>query len=122
MGAIPAETTAVINPSEVAAATAELISRLVPEYLDRSAFSVVLGAVPETTALLEQQWDHIFFTGGAAVAQLVMAAAAKRLTPGVLELGGESPTIVHSSAHLKGAAHRNAFGRLFNAGPNSPAP
>src|SRR5438876_692627 len=122
IGAISAGNTAVIKPSEVAAATAELISRLVPEYLDRSAFSVVLGAVPETTALLEQQWDHIFFTGGAAVAKLVMTAAAKRLTPVVLELGGKSPTIVHSSANLKVAAHRIAFGRWFNAGQTCTAP
>jgi len=122
VGAISAGNTAVIKPSEVAAATAELISRLVPEYLDRSAFSVVLGAVPETTALLEQQWDHIFFTGGAAVAKLVMVAAAKRLTPVVLELGGKSPTIVHSSANLKVAAHRIAFGRWFNAGQTCTAP
>ena len=122
IGAISAGNTAVIKPSEVAAATAELISRLVPEYLDRSAFSVVLGAVPETTALLEQQWDHIFFTGGAAVAKLVMAAAAKRLTPVVLELGGKSPAIVHSSANLRVAAHRIAFGRWFNAGQTCTAP
>jgi len=122
IGAISAGNTAVIKPSEVAAATAGLISRLVPEYLDRSAFSVVLGAAPETTALLEQQWDHIFFTGGAAVAKLVMAAAAKRLTPVVLELGGKSPAIVHSSANLKVAAHRIAFGRWFNAGQTCTAP
>src|SRR5258705_10821672 len=68
---------AVIKPSEVAPATADVIARLVPEYLDRSAFSVVLGAVPETTALLEQQWDHIFFTGGTPVAKIVLTAAAK---------------------------------------------
>ena len=122
IGAISAGNTAVIKPSEVAAATAGLISRLVPEYLDRSAFSVVLGTVPETTALLEQHWDHIFFTGGAAVAKLVMAAAAKRLTPVVLELGGKSPAIVHSSANLKVAAHRIAFGRWFNAGQTCTAP
>src|SRR5947208_15300634 len=122
IGAISAGNTAVIKPSEVAAATAGLISRLVPEYLDRSAFSVVLGTVPETTALLEQHWDNIFFTGGAAVAKLVMAAAAKRLTPVVLELGGKSPAIVHSSANLKVAAHRIAFGRWFNAGQTCTAP
>src|SRR6266481_196309 len=78
--------------------------RFHPEYLDRKAFSVVLGAVPETTALLEQQWDHIFFTGGTAVAKIVMTAAAKNLTPVVLELGGKNPTVVNSSADLNVAA------------------
>src|SRR5262249_44327519 len=115
--AISGGTAAVIKPSEMAAATADVIARLLPKYLDRDAFSVVLGAVPETTALLEQQWDHIFFTGGAAVAKLVMAAAAKRLTPVVLELGGKSPAIVHSSANLKVAAHRLAFGPPFHSRP-----
>jgi acyl-CoA reductase-like NAD-dependent aldehyde dehydrogenase len=81
-----------------------------------------LGAVPETTALLEQQWDHIFFTGGTAVAKVVMTAAAKNLTPVVLELGGKSPTIVHSSADLRVAARRIAQGRWNNAGQTCTAP
>jgi aldehyde dehydrogenase (NAD+) len=122
IGAISAGNTAVIKPSEVAPATAETIARLVPEYLDASAFSVVLGGAPETTVLLEQQWDHIFFTGGTAVAKLVMAAAAKRLTPVVLELGGKSPAIVHSSANLQVSARRIASGRWFNAGQTCTAP
>src|SRR6266478_7627058 len=113
---------AVIKPSEMAAATADVIARLVPEYLDREAFSVVLGAAPETTALLKQPWDHIFFTGGTTVAKIVMTAAAKNLTPVVLELGGKSPTIVHSSANLRVAARRIAFGRWFNAGQTCTAP
>jgi aldehyde dehydrogenase (NAD+) len=113
---------AVIKPSEMAAATADVIARLIPEYLDRDAFSVVLGAAPETTALLEQPWDHIFFTGGTTVAKIVMTAAAKNLTPVVLELGGKSPTIVHSSADLRVAARRIAQGRWNNAGQTCTAP
>lgn len=122
IAAISGGNTAVIKPSEVAPATAEVIARRLPEYLDRGAFSVVLGAVPETTALLEQQWDHIFFTGGPAVARIVMTAAAKRLTPVVLELGGKSPAIVHSSADLRVAARRIAHGRWNNAGQTCTAP
>ena len=106
----------------MAGATAETIARLIPEYLDRDAFSVVLGGEVETTALLEQQWDHIFYTGGATVGKLVMIAAAKRLTPVVLELGGKNPTIVHSSANLRIAARRMALGRWFNAGQTCTAP
>src|SRR5712692_5355430 len=122
IAAISGGNAAVVKPSEIAPATSEVISRLIPEYLDRDAFSVVLGAVPETTALLEQPWDHIFFTGGTAVAKVVMAAAAKNLTPVVLELGGKNPTIVHSSANLKVAARRIAFGRWVNAGQSCTAP
>jgi aldehyde dehydrogenase (NAD+) len=122
IAAISAGNAAVIKPSEVAAATAEVIARLVPQYLDRKAFSVVQGAAPETTALLEQQWDHIFFTGGAAVAKIVMTAAAKQLTPVVLELGGKNPAIVHSSADLRVASRRIAHGRFANAGQTCTAP
>jgi aldehyde dehydrogenase (NAD+) len=122
VAAISGGNAAVIKPSEVAPATAAAIARLLPEYLDRDAFSVVLGAVPETTALLAQAWDHIFFTGGTAVAKIVMTAAAKNLTPVVLELGGKSPTVVHSSADLRVAARRIAQGRWNNAGQTCTAP
>src|SRR5438477_9836720 len=122
VSSIAAGNCAVIKPSEVSPATGEAIARFLPEYLDRKAFSVVLGAVPETTALLAQQWDHIFFTGGTAVAKIVMTAAAKNLTPVVLELGGKNPTIVHSSANLRVASRRIAFGRWVNCGQSCTAP
>lgn len=122
VAAISAGNCAVIKPSEVSVATAQVIAQFIPEYLDRNAFSVVLGGVPETTALLEQRWDHVFFTGGPAVAKIIMAAAAKNLTPVVLELGGKNPTIVHTSANLRVAARRIAFGRWFNSGQTCTAP
>src|SRR5215831_1735002 len=122
IAAISGGNAAVIKPSELAAATADVIARRLPEYLDRGAFSVVLGAVPEATALLEQQWDHIFFTGGTTVAKVVMTAAARNLTPVVLELGGKNPTIVHSSADLGVTARRIAQGRWTNAGQTCTAP
>jgi acyl-CoA reductase-like NAD-dependent aldehyde dehydrogenase len=122
IAAISGGNAAVIKPSEVAGATADVIARRLPEFLDRGAFSVVVGGVPETTALLEQQWDHIFFTGGTTVAKVVMTAAARNLTPVVLELGGKNPTIVHSSADLRVAARRIAQGRWTNAGQTCTAP
>src|SRR5215468_9579108 len=122
IAAISGGNAAVIKPSELAPATADVIARRLPEYLDRGAFSVVTGGVQETSALLEQRWDHIFFTGGTTVAKVVMTAAAKTLTPVVLELGGKSPTIVHSSADLRVAARRIAHGRWSNAGQTCTAP
>ena len=122
ISAISGGNAAVIKPSELAPATAEVIARFVPEYLDRDAFSVVLGAVPETTALLQQQWAHIFFTGGPTVAKVIMTAAATHLTPVVLELGGKCPAIVHSSADLQVAARRITQGRWSNAGQTCTAP
>src|SRR5205807_6040622 len=64
IAAISGGNAAVVKPSEIAPATSEVIARLIPEYLDRDAFSVVQGAAPAATALLDLQWDHIFFTGG----------------------------------------------------------
>lgn len=122
IAAIAGGNAAVIKPSEVSAATAEVIARNIPRYLDTDAFSVVLGGVPETTALLELVWDHIFFCGGSAIAKVVMTAAAKNLTPIVLELGGKNPTIVHSSANLAVAARRIAQGRWTNAGQLCTSP
>lgn len=122
IAAIAAGNAAVVKPSEVSPATAELIAQTLPQYLDNEAFSVVLGGAAETTALLELTWDHIFYTGGAAVGKIVMAAAARNLTPVVLELGGKSPTVVHSSANLAVAARRIAHGRWHNAGQTCTAP
>jgi len=120
--ALAAGNTAVIKPSELGAATSALIAELVPKYLDSNAVAVVEGAIPETTALLNEHWDLIFFTGSPQVGKIVHQAAAKHLTPCVLELGGKSPTIVHSSADIKSAARRIAYGRYSNAGQICTAP
>jgi len=114
--------TAVVKPSEMAAACSAAAARLVPKYFDPRVVSVVEGSVPETTALLAQNWDFIFFTGSPSVGKIVHQAAAKHLTPCVLELGGKNPTIVHSSANLKVAARRIANGRFSNSGHICTAP
>jgi acyl-CoA reductase-like NAD-dependent aldehyde dehydrogenase len=120
--ALAAGNTAVIKPSELSVATSALIADLVPKYMDAKAVAVVEGAVPETTALLEQHWDLIFFTGSPQVGKIIHQAAAKNLTPAVLELGGKNPTIVHSSADIKTAARRIAHGRFVNSGQICTAP
>jgi acyl-CoA reductase-like NAD-dependent aldehyde dehydrogenase len=122
VAAIAGGNAAVIKPSEVAEACAKLHAEMIPKYLDPHAFAVVQGAVPETTVLLEQKWDMIFFTGSPAVGKIIHQAAAKHLTPCVLELGGKNPTIVHPSAELKTAARRIAFGRYANSGHICTAP
>jgi acyl-CoA reductase-like NAD-dependent aldehyde dehydrogenase len=120
--ALAAGNTAVIKPSEMCVATSALIAELVPRYMDTNAVVVVEGAVPETTALLDQHWDLIFFTGSPQVGKIIHQAAAKHLTPAVLELGGKSPTIVYPSADIKTAARRIAYGRFTNAGQICTAP
>ncbi|KDR38179.1 aldehyde dehydrogenase family protein [Caballeronia glathei] len=120
--ALAAGNTAVLKPSEIAENCAAAAARLVPKYFDPRAVAVAEGGVPETTALLAQKWDLIFFTGSPSIGRIVHQAAAKNLTPCVLELGGKNPTIVHSSANLKVAARRIAYGRFLNSGHICTAP
>lgn len=122
LGAIAAGNAVVIKPSEVAANTSSLIAQLVGDYLDTEAISVVEGGIPETTALLAERFDHILYTGNGTVGRIVMAAAAKHLTPVTLELGGKSPCYVHRSADLKTTCRRIAWGKFTNAGQTCIAP
>ena len=110
------------KPSELAPACSAALARLLPRYVDPEAVVVVEGGVEETTALLAERWDHIFFTGSTAVGRIVAKAAAEHLTPTVLELGGKSPAYVHASADLEVAARRIAWGKLLNAGQTCIAP
>lgn len=111
IGAIAAGNAVVLKPSEIAPATSSLLAKLLEVYVDQSAIKVVEGAVAETTLLLEQKWDKIFYTGNGRIGRIVMAAAAKHLTPVILELGGKSPTIVDSNVDLQVAARRIIAGK-----------
>lgn len=92
------------------------VQRVVEQALDPTAFAIVQGAVPETTALLDEKWDKIFYTGGATVARIVAKKAAESLTPVTLELGGKNPAIVTKNADPKLAARRLLWGKTVNAG------
>ncbi|WP_237054696.1 aldehyde dehydrogenase family protein [Microbulbifer sediminum] len=120
--AIAAGNCAVVKPSELAPATSALVAELLPRYLDNDAFACVEGAVPETTDLLEQRWDHILYTGGGRIGKVVMQAAARHLTPVTLELGGKSPCIVADDADITVTARRIAWGKFTNAGQTCIAP
>lgn len=111
VGAIAAGNAVVLKPSEVAPATSALLAKLLEEYMDTSAIKVVEGNVVETTALLEQKWDKIMYTGNCRVGRVVMAAASKHLTPVLLELGGKSPVIVDSGINLQVATRRIIGGK-----------
>ncbi|KAK6114902.1 hypothetical protein DH2020_007171 [Rehmannia glutinosa] len=123
IGAIAAGNAVVLKPSEVAPATSSLMSNLLGEYMDPSAVKVVEGGVPETTALLEQKWDKIFYTGNGKIGRIILSAAAKHLTPVVLELGGKCPVVVDSNIDLKVAARRIIAGKWgCNNGQTCVAP
>lgn len=121
-GAISAGCCAVIKPSEISSNVSSFLARILPKYLDQSAYRVVLGGVPEITKILELKWDHIFYTGNGRVARIVSTAAAKHLTPLTLELGGQSPVIVDSTADISLAAKRILWGKINNAGQICVAP
>ncbi|MFC9913055.1 aldehyde dehydrogenase family protein [Streptomyces sp. NPDC127197] len=121
-GALAAGNAVVAKPSELAPATSAALARLLPQYLDTDAVAVVEGGVPETTALLEQRFDHILYTGNGTVGRIVMAAAARHLTPVTLELGGKSPAFVDRGTDLDTVAARLAAGKFLNAGQTCVAP
>ncbi|MEB4615713.1 aldehyde dehydrogenase family protein [Leucobacter sp. M11] len=122
IGAIAAGNAVVIKPSELAPAVSHALATLLPLYLDRRAIAVVEGAVPETTELLAERFDHIFYTGNGRVGRIVAAAAAKHLTPVTLELGGKSPAYVDATVDLPAAAKRIAWAKFLNCGQTCVAP
>lgn len=122
VAALAAGNAAVLKPSELAPASSAVLARTVREYLDPECVAVVEGGVSETTALLGEHWDHIFYTGNGTVGRVVMEAAAKNLTPVTLELGGKSPAIVDRHANIRVAARRIAWGKFVNCGQTCVAP
>ncbi|XP_069713360.1 aldehyde dehydrogenase family 3 member B1-like isoform X2 [Phaenicophaeus curvirostris] len=122
IGAIAAGNCVIIKPSEIAKNTEKLIAETLTCYLDSDCFAVVTAGVPETTRLLENKFDYIFFTGSPSVGRMVMGAAAKHLTPVTLELGGKNPCYVSDTCDVRNAARRVAWGRFFNAGQTCVAP
>ncbi|MER7660656.1 aldehyde dehydrogenase family protein [Streptomyces sp. NPDC096193] len=122
IGALAAGNAVVAKPSEMAPATSLVLARLLPRFLDTDAVAVVEGGIPETTALLAERFDHIFYTGNGTVGRIVMTAAAQHLTPVTLELGGKSPVFVDRDADLTTVAARLARGKFLNAGQTCVAP
>jgi len=122
VGAVAAGNAAIVKPSEITSHVSATIARLVPQYLDADCVAVVEGGVAETTALLEQRFDHVLYTGNERVARIVMTAAARHLTPVTLELGGKSPCLVDATADIDVAAARVTWGKFVNAGQTCVAP
>lgn len=122
VGALAAGNAVVLKPSELAPATSAAMARLIPQYLDARAVAVVEGGVEDTTDLLAQRWDHIFYTGNGRVGRIVAAAAVENLTPVTLELGGKSPVYVDDTVDIAAAAQRIAWGKFMNAGQTCVAP
>lgn len=122
IGALAAGNCVVLKPSAYAPHVSAALASLLRAAFPAELLAVVEGGRAENNSLLEQKFDHIFFTGSQSVGKLVMEKAAQHLTPVVLELGGKSPCIVDETAHLPTAAKRIVFGKYLNAGQTCVAP
>ena len=122
VNAIAAGNTAIVKPSAYSPATSRVVEKIICECFDPNYVAVVTGGRAENTALLDQKFDLIFFTGSQAVGKEVLRRAAEHLTPVILELGGKSPCIVEADADLKLAAKRIVFGKFLNCGQTCVAP
>ncbi|XP_022128552.2 aldehyde dehydrogenase, dimeric NADP-preferring isoform X3 [Pieris rapae] len=121
-GAIAAGNAVVVKPSELAEASATFIAETLPKYLDSDAIAVVEGGPEETTELLKNRFDYIFYTGGTNVGKIVYSAATKNLTPVTLELGGKSPTYIDNTVDMEVTTKRILWGKFINAGQTCIAP
>ncbi|XP_076238716.1 aldehyde dehydrogenase type III isoform X2 [Calliopsis andreniformis] len=122
IGAIAAGNCVIVKPSEISSASSELLSKIIPKYLDTECIHVVLGGIDDTTELLKQRFDYIFYTGSTAVGKIIRDAANKFLTPVTLELGGKSPVYIDNTADMSIAVKRILWGKCINAGQTCIAP
>lgn len=122
LGAIIGGNCAVVKPSESTPHVAAIVREVIEEVFPPHYINVVEGGKEEVTALIHSSFDYIFFTGSVAVGKVVMKAAAERLTPVTLELGGKSPVIVDQTANLDLAAKRIVWGKFLNNGQTCVAP
>lgn len=120
--AIAAGNTVILKPSELSPNTSSFIKKMITTLYDKSEVAVFEGDAAVSTFLLEQKFDHIFFTGSPAIGKLVMKAAAKHLTSVTLELGGKSPAIIGSEVAIEASAKKIAWGKFLNNGQTCIAP
>ena len=122
IASISAGNTVILKPSELARNTSALLTNLINENFDARFLTAIEGGVQETTELLNQKFDKIFFTGSSTVGKIVYQAAAKNLTPVTLELGGKSPAIFTEDCNLKIGVQRLIWAKFLNAGQTCIAP
>jgi len=120
--AIAAGNAIILKPSELSPNTSSFIKKMISTLYDKSEVAVFEGDAGVSTFLLEQKFDHIFFTGSPAIGKLVMKAASKYLCSVTLELGGKSPTIIGSDVSIESSANKIAWGKFLNNGQTCIAP
>jgi aldehyde dehydrogenase (NAD+) len=122
IGSIAAGNCSIVKPSEYASHTARIFNEIISKNFNPGYIAVVEGQAETSQALLDEDFDYIFFTGSVSVGKIVMQAAARHLTPVTLELGGKSPCIVDRDVDLTVTARRIVSGKFINAGQTCIAP
>jgi aldehyde dehydrogenase (NAD+) len=124
VGAIAGGNTVMLKPSELAPATAALMEKMIRGLFPPQYISIVNGdgASLIPPMIRNFRFDHIFYTGNAAVGKSIYQLAAEQLTSVTLELGGKNPAVVEKDADLKLAARKIAIGKFLNAGQTCVAP
>ncbi|WP_322545147.1 aldehyde dehydrogenase family protein [Elizabethkingia miricola] len=122
IAALAAGNPVILKPANTTPTVARLFAKLIPQYFEPESVNVVTGGREEITELLKLPFDFIFFTGSSAVGKVIMKAAAENLTPVILELGGQNPTVVDETANLDIAADRIAWGHNAISGQWCIAP
>ena len=124
VNAIAAGNTAILKPSEVSTHTGRVLHEMIEETFEPEYIACISGAGHAVTELLieRHQLGLVFFTGSTAVGKIIMQAAAKQLSPVLLELGGKSPAVVCADANLEFAAKKLVFSKWMNAGQTCVAP
>lgn len=122
VGSMAAGNTTILKPSELPQETSKIMTKIINDNFDPNYLHVVEGAIPETTALLKQRYDKIFFTGSPMVGKIVNKAAAEHLTDVTLELGGKNPVIFHKDAAMKTGVKRMIWSKFVNSGQLCIAP
>ncbi|KAG0314688.1 Aldehyde dehydrogenase, dimeric NADP-preferring [Dissophora globulifera] len=116
IGALASGNTCVVKPSEVSEHSSAALTRMLVKFMDPTVVQVVNGGPEETTVLLKERFDHIFYTGNTLVGKIVMEAASKHLTPVTLELGGKCPAFITENTDIAAAAQRIAYWKTWNTG------
>jgi aldehyde dehydrogenase (NAD+) len=122
ISAIAAGNCVVLKPSNKTSNTARAIAKLISSTFNQDEVAVVTGDHRIADALLDQPFDHVFFTGSTTIGRKIMASAARSLATVTLELGGKSPAIIDESADIETSARRVMWGKCTNAGQTCIAP
>jgi acyl-CoA reductase-like NAD-dependent aldehyde dehydrogenase len=122
IGAIAAGNTSIIKPSEISKYTSQIIKKIINENFNEKYIAVIEGNAKITQQILTNKFDYIFYTGSETIGKIIMASAAKYLTPVTLELGGKSPCVVDTECDIEKTARRITSGKFMNAGQTCIAP